>query len=76
LQLVHNHGAVHPLLALEQAQAVGRGHGFDAERGQIVPMVESGIIDSLPIVRASLASAVSAAGTAITTDMIVLRARN
>ena len=75
LQLVRNHGGVHPPLALEQALQSGRGHGFDLISGQIVPMLDAGIVDSLPVVRAALAAAVSAAGTAITTDMIVLRGR-
>jgi chaperonin GroEL (HSP60 family) len=79
LQIVKNHGHVHPPVALAQAQyasqRAGRAHGFDACTGQVVPMVEAGIIDSHPVARAALAASVSAAGTAITTDVIVLRAR-
>jgi chaperonin GroEL len=75
LQIVKNHGGVHPPEALAQAQQAGCGHGFDAHSGQILPMLDAGIIDSLAVLRASLGAAVSAAGTAITTDMIVLRAR-
>ncbi|MEP7293294.1 MAG: TCP-1/cpn60 chaperonin family protein, partial [Chloroflexota bacterium] len=76
LQIVKNHGGMHPPVALEQAQQAGRGQGFDSRSGQIAPMIEAGIVDSLPVLRAALAAAVSAAGTAITTDVIVLRARH
>ena len=34
---------------------------------------QAGIADSYPVLRAALAAAVSAAGTAITTDMIIFR---
>lgn len=75
LRIVHNHGETHPPLALMQAQEAGAGYGFDSRSGEIAPMVEAGIVDSLPVTRAALAAAVSAAGTAITTDVIILRAR-
>jgi chaperonin GroEL len=75
LQIVCNHGAIHPPVALAQARAAGRGHGFDARSGKIAPMRDAGIIDSHAVLRAALAAAVSAAGTAITTDMIVFHSR-
>jgi chaperonin GroEL len=75
MQIVRNHGGLHPPVGLAQAQAAGRGHGLDARTGQIVPMLKAGIVDSHPVLRAALAAAVSAAGTAITTDMIVFHTR-
>jgi len=75
LQIVRNHGGMHPPLALVQAREAGQGFGFDSRTGQIALMVDAGIVDSLPVTRAALAAAVSAAGTAITTDVIILRAR-
>jgi chaperonin GroEL len=75
LQIVRNHGGAHPPVALAQAREAGRGHGFDARSGKITPMLDAGIIDSHAVLRAALAAAVSAAGTAITTDMIVFHSR-
>lgn len=75
LQIVKNHGGMHPPVALAHALEAGCGRGLDARTGEIAPMVEAGILDSVAVLRAVLAAAVSAASTAITTDIIVLRSR-
>jgi chaperonin GroEL len=76
LRIIQNHGKVHPPIALEEARRAGAGYGFDVRNERIVSMLDAGIVDSHPVVRHALAAAVSAAATAITTDVIVLRARH
>jgi chaperonin GroEL len=76
LQIVQNYGKLHPPIVLEQAQQQGADHGFDVLNERIVPMLDAGIIDSQVILAEALAAAVSAAASAITTDVIILRSRS
>jgi chaperonin GroEL len=73
LQIVRNHGKVHPPIALADTRRSGAGYGFDVSAERVVSMLEAGIVDSYPVVCGVLAAAVSAAATAITIDIIVLR---
>jgi chaperonin GroEL len=73
LQIVHNHGVVHPQLARAEIERLGSGFGFDALTGTYVNMVDRGILDSLSVARGALQAAASAAMTAITIDVVVLR---
>ena len=75
LQIAKNYGKTHPLLLLEQAQREGAGYGYDVRNECIVPMLEAGIVDSHTIAAGVLAAAVSAAASAITTDVMILRSR-
>jgi chaperonin GroEL len=75
LQILKNYGKAHPPLILEQAQREGAGYGYDVRSECIVPMLEAGIVDSHTIAADVLAAAVSAAASAITTDVIILRSR-
>ena len=49
----------------------GKGHGYDAEKGEYVKMIESGIIDPLKVVKAALESATSVAGLILTTEAAI-----
>ena len=47
---------------------VDDGHGYDFATGQVVDMLESGIIDPVKVTKTALMNAVSAAGILITTS--------
>src|SRR5258707_958248 len=74
LQIVCNHGAIHPPLALDTVQRAGPGYGFDALRGDFAPMDERHILDCLHVTRGALAAAASTAAMLITTDTLVFTA--
>jgi chaperonin GroEL len=46
-------------------------HGFDAQSGNYVDMIEAGIIDPAKVVRLALQGAASVAGLLITTEAMV-----
>lgn len=72
LQIVRNHGSIHPLLALETVQRLGSGYGFDALRGDYTLMEDRHILDCLTVTEGVLETATSLATMLITTDTIVL----
>lgn len=74
LQIVGNHGVIHPPIALATIQRHGAGHGFDTSAGAYVDMRASGVVDCLRIATSALASAASAATMVLTTDVVVLTA--
>jgi chaperonin GroEL len=49
------------------------GWGFDVMQGRVVDMLETNIVDPLPMVRAALSYGASAATMAMTTDVLVYR---
>lgn len=71
-QLVRNAGE-HPPLVLAEAQRLGPGHGFDVRTGRYVHMRDAGLLDCTSVVCGALQAAGSAAGIALTTDIIVMR---
>lgn len=71
LQIVRNHGEIHPPLALDIVQRLGPGYGFDALRGDYALMAERHILDCLSIAQGALAAAISVSTMLITTDTIV-----
>ncbi|HVU68710.1 MAG TPA: TCP-1/cpn60 chaperonin family protein [Ktedonobacteraceae bacterium] len=71
LQIVRNHGELHPPLALDRVLRLGTGYGFDALRGDYALMEERRILDCLRIVQGVLEAASSVAAMLITTDTIV-----
>ncbi len=48
-----------------------KDHGFDAKTGEIVDMWDAGILDPAKVVKNAVRSAVSTAGTALTTRVLV-----
>ncbi|MBC8160573.1 MAG: hypothetical protein H7Z42_05065, partial [Roseiflexaceae bacterium] len=72
LQIVRNHGGMHPPIALAEVQQRGPGHGFDAIVGDYADMRASGVVDCLRIARSALESAASAAAMVLTTGVVVL----
>jgi chaperonin GroEL len=71
-QIVHNHGLVHPPVALDKAKRLGGGYGFDVSAGRYADMRQQGIVDSLQVARGALQLATSAARSLLTTDVVVL----
>jgi chaperonin GroEL len=71
-QIAHNHGLVHPPLALEVVRQLGCGYGLDVLTGTYVDMRRQGILDSLRVTRGALQLATSAAISVITTGIVVL----
>jgi chaperonin GroEL len=48
------------------------GHGLDAETGQYVDLVKTGIVDPVKVTRSALANAASIAGLLLTTESLVV----
>jgi chaperonin GroEL len=71
LQIVRNHGKVHPPLALDAVQHLGPGYGFDVLRGDYACMAERRILDSLSVLCGVLSAATSLATMIMTTNTIV-----
>jgi chaperonin GroEL len=71
LQIVSNHGEVHPPLALDIVQRLGQGYGFDVLRGDYARMDERHILDCLRVTCGVLGAATSLATMLITTDTLV-----
>ena len=55
---------------IEQARD---NHGLDVRTGEVVDMMEAGIFDAAPVLKSAVYSAVSSAGLALTTDVLVHR---
>lgn len=72
LQIVRNHGRIHPPSALADVRSRGAGWGYDAVTGDYAHMADIGVMDSLSINRAALDTAASTAIMAMTTDVVVL----
>jgi chaperonin GroEL len=76
LQLVRNHGLIHPALALAHAETLGCSFGFDVLTGELVNMRDQGILDSVHVAKGALQSAVSAAIALLTTSVMILPAHS
>src|ERR671926_424623 len=55
----------------EKVRGLDTGHGLDAETGEYVDMVKSGIIDPAKVTRSALQNAASIAGLFLTTEAVV-----
>lgn len=72
LQIVRNHGLVHPPIALAEVQRRGTGYGFDALNDDYACLRERSILDSHQVLRGALQSATSAAISLLTTGAVIL----
>lgn len=72
MQIVRNHGIIHPAVALNTVRRLGPEYGFDAVTGQYVDIVRQGVIDCTAVLRGALETAGSAASMTITTELLVL----
>lgn len=57
--------------ALGEIYRAGANHGFDALTGQVVNMMEAGILDAAATQKAAVYSAIHGAATALTIDVLV-----
>jgi chaperonin GroEL len=56
---------------VEEVKKRGKGHGFDAAKGEYADMVERGIIDPLKVTRSALENAASIATMILTTETLI-----
>jgi chaperonin GroEL len=72
--IIQNSGyEARPIIA--QVQQRGPGYGFDVERGEIVPMLETHIIDPVQVLAVALKTAISGAIMTLTTETLVHKPR-
>jgi len=69
--IVENAGADGSVVVGKLLESNDHNHGFDAQTGEYVNMVKSGIIDPTKVVRLALQDAASVAGLLITTEAMV-----
>jgi chaperonin GroEL len=70
-QIAANAGADGSIIAGKLSESNDKNLGFDAQTGQFVDMIKSGIIDPAKVVRTALQDAASVAGLLITTEAMV-----
>ena len=68
--IAHNAGCK-PDVIIEKVKDSPKGCGLDARTGQIVDMRQTGILDSVLVLKKALEIAVSGAAMALTTDVII-----
>ncbi len=73
-QIVDNAGADGAVVVGKLMESADYAFGFDAQSGQYVDMVKSGIIDPTKVVRTAIQDAASIAGLLITTEAIIVEA--
>ena len=69
-QLAHNSG-LEGSVVVNDVRKAKKGHGLDAESGEIVDLVGAGIIDPAMVTRSALENAASIAKNILTTEAIV-----
>ncbi len=58
-------------LVTQEAQRAGKTRGYDFRTGEIVDMLEAGIIDPTKVTRSALQNAASVAGLLLTTEAVI-----
>lgn len=64
-----------PSAIMAQVRHAPAGYGFDAARGAVVNMAEAGVFDSAAVLGQAVLTAVTGAGLALTTDVLVHKRR-
>ncbi len=72
--LAYNAG-YEPSEVLAQIRHAPPGYGFEATRGQVLDMAAAGVYDSVAVLREAVTTAVTSAGLALTTDVLVHKRR-
>src|SRR5579864_9040468 len=70
-QIVENAGADGSVIVGKLLESSDTNYGFDAQSGEYVNMVKSGIIDPTKVVRLALQGAASVAGLLVTTEAMI-----
>ena len=73
LRTILSNAGLEPQDWLAELRLVGPGHGVDVRSGQMVNVVEAGLLDSAEVIKAALHSAISTAALALTIDVLVHR---
>jgi chaperonin GroEL len=73
-QIVDNAGADGAVVVGKLMESSDYAFGFDAQSGQYVDMVKSGIIDPTKVVRTAIQDAASIAGLIVTTEATIVEA--
>ena len=73
-QIVDNAGADGAVVVGKLLESADYNFGFDAQSGQYVDMVKSGIIDPTKVVRTAIQDAASIAGLIVTTEATIVEA--
>ena len=58
-------------VVIEEIKRQAKGVGYDAQKGEYVEMIKSGIIDPAKVTRLALENAASVAGSVLTTEAVV-----
>ena len=74
-QMASNAGGS-PDLIVSQVEGALQDHGWDFRSGEIVDLIDAGIIDPVKVTRTALTNAVSCAGTLITTNFGIIQTEN
>jgi len=73
-QIAENAGVDGALVVGKLLEGKDTNHGYNAQKGEYVDMIKSGIIDPTKVVRTALQDAASVAGLVITTEAMVAEA--
>ena len=76
LRVIAENAGYEPGTIVAHVRASPPGWGFDARRGQMVDLWQEGILDPVVVLQAAVATAVSGAVMALTTDVLVHRRRS
>lgn len=71
IRQIADNGGIDGSVVADTVMQKSKNHGFDANTGEYVDMLKSGIIDPVKVVRTSLRNAASIAGLLLTTDAMV-----
>ena len=71
LRTIAANAGYEPSQIMGQINQAGSGYGFDVRSGQVVNMMEAGIVDSAKAQRLAVQSAIASAALALTTDVLV-----
>jgi chaperonin GroEL len=69
-QLAHNAG-LEGSVVVNEVRKAKKGHGLNADSGEIVDLVDAGVIDPAMVTRSALQNAASIAKNILTTEAIV-----
>jgi chaperonin GroEL len=69
-QIAENAGKEGPVV-VDMVRNATEGHGYDAEKGEMVDMIQAGIVDPKKVTRSALQNAASLAGIFLTTEAAI-----
>lgn len=72
VKIIARNAGVEGAVIAERVKSEKDGVGYDAQSGEFVDMVESGIIDPAKVTRSALENAVSIAGMVLTTEALIV----